>query len=117
MENNLQLIDIKVLNSLANDDADFKKELIRIFLDQIPGFVENMNQFYKENDFEKLGREAHTAKSSVLIFGMTNTGHLLKEIQTWSENKKFDDIGPALNQVVLDLNNAQLDLQKLIKEL
>ena len=90
-------IDLNHLNSITNGDENFKKELIGIFLNQIPVFIHNMKDYLDNNKMEKLAREAHTAKSSALIFGMENTGKLLKEIQYWAENKMtmrhlFEDI-------------------------
>jgi HPt (histidine-containing phosphotransfer) domain-containing protein len=116
MSNNLQTIDFNNLDSIINGDENFKKELIGIFLEQIPVFINNMNQFFIENKLEKLSREAHTAKSSVLIFGMINTGLLLKEIQFLAENNKVEEIEPALKQVKMDLNHAKTELQNALKE-
>ena len=116
MNSNLQLIDFNHLNSIIGEDENFKKELIGIFLEQIPAFISNMNQFFIKNKLEKLAREAHTAKSSVLIFGMTNTGRLLKEIQLLAENEKTDEIEPALKQVEMDLKQASTDLQNALKK-
>lgn len=115
MNNNLQSIDFKHLNNIANGDENFKKELIGIFLEQIPEFINNMNKFFEQNNLEKLAREAHTAKSSVLIFGMTNTGKLLKEIQLFAENKNLEQIEPALKHVVQELNFAKTELLNVLK--
>ena len=116
MNSNLQRIDFNHLNNMIGEDENFRKELIGIFLDQIPTFIDNMNQFFAQNKLEKLAREAHTAKSSVLIFGMTNTGSLLKEIQLLAESKKSDEIEPALKQVEMELNHAITDLQNALNK-
>jgi len=116
MNNNLQSIDFKHLNSIANGDEAFKKELIGIFLEQIPEFVNNMGQFLIEKNLEKLAKEAHTAKSSVLIFGMANTGKLLKEIQLLAENKNIKEIEPAVQQAIKELNQAKTELKNKLKE-
>ena len=115
MNSSLQPIDFNHLNSIVNGDEDFKRELIKIFLEQIPEFVINLNSFFESKNLEKLAREAHTAKSSVLIFGMTNTGKLLKNIQLWAENNESEKIGTALKQVITDLDDAKAELQNLIK--
>ncbi len=115
MYKDLQTIDFSSLNTIANNDKDFVKELIGIFLDQIPDFIKNLNQLFTENNLEKLGREAHTAKSSVMIFGMTNTGMLLNKIEIWAENKNIDEIGPALRIVEKDLNLAKIELTDALK--
>lgn len=116
MSDNLQSIDSKHLDNIANGDENFKKELIEIFMNQIPVFIDNMNDFFATNNMEKLAREAHTAKSSVLIFGMESTGKLLKDIQLFAENNQVPDIKPALKQVVSEMSQAKDELVKLLKE-
>ena len=116
MNNKLQSVDFTHLNTITGEDVNFRNELIGIFLEQIPDFIGNMKKFLAGNELQNLAREAHTAKSSVLIFGMTNTGHLLKDIQLWAENKKTMEIEPALKQVEMDLNQARIDLMKVLKE-
>lgn len=115
MDNNSQTIDYSNLYTVANNDEDFIKDLIKIFLDQIPVFIRNLNQQFTEKHFEKLAREAHTAKSSVMIFGMTNAGLLLNKIELWAENEKIDEIGPALETVINDLNLAMDELTFALK--
>lgn len=115
MDNNSQIIDFTSLYSVANNDKEFIKELIGIFLEQIPDFVINLNQLLKEKNLDKLGREAHTAKSSVMIFGMANTGKLLNKIELWAENKNIEEIEPALKIVEKDLDLAKSELMDALK--
>ena len=49
MSSSFQQINIEELESVSFGDKDFKKELIEIFLDQIPTFIKNMNQFFDES--------------------------------------------------------------------
>lgn len=116
MNSNLKIIDFSHLNSIASGDDDFKKELIAIFLEQIPVFINNMKKYLDNNKLEKLAREAHTAKSSVLIFGMTNSGTLLKEIQLMAESKNSTEIQPSLEEVEKELIQAKTELENFLKE-
>ena len=116
MKNNLQILNLDNLNSIAIGDEEFKKELIGIFLKQIPVFTKNLRELFNENNFEKLAREAHTAKSSAMIFGMERTGALLKEIEIWADNKKTLGIAAALRQVETDLNKAKIELEILLSQ-
>ena len=116
MNSNLKTIDFSHLNSIASGDESFKKELIGIFLEQIPVFIHNMKKYLDNNKLEKLAREAHTAKSSVLIFGMANSGRLLKEIQLLAESKKTTEIQPALEEVEKELKQAKTELLDMLKE-
>ncbi len=115
MNCNQKTIDFKHLDSVANGDENFKKELIGIFLNQIPHFIHNMKDYLGSNKTEKLAREAHTAKSSALIFGMENTGQLLKEIQHLAENKMTLEIDTVLQEVETELNQAEKELLDFLK--
>ena len=117
MTNNFQQINIEQLDSVSFGDNDFKKELIEIFLEQIPEFISNMKKFFAEGDLKNLAKEAHTAKSSVLIFDMTNTGKSLKEIQLLSENNTTSSLSSLIESVELELNDAANQLQVILSEL
>lgn len=116
MSSNLKPIDFNHLDGIVNGDENFKKELIKIFLDQIPDFIKNMRTFLETENAEKLAREAHTAKSSAMIFGMTETGKLLKDIQSMAENKNTIEIIPALKLVESEFENARIQLLEFLNQ-
>ena len=66
-----------------------------------------MNKYLDDNNMENLAREAHTAKSSVLIFGMEDTGLLLKDIQFLAESSNTTEIPSLIKKVENDLNEAK----------
>ena len=98
--------DLRELDRFSFGDVNFRNELISIFISQIPDFIANMNRYFDKQEWEKLAREAHTAKSSVLIFGMQDTGKMLKEIQKLAEAGLINEISDLLQKVVSDLNIA-----------
>ncbi len=117
MVNNFQQIKIEQLNSISVGDNEFMKELIEIFISQIPEFISNIKKFYGKGDLKNLEKEAHTAKSSVLIFGMTNTGKLLEDIQLQSENNTTKQLSSVIERVELELNDAARQLHVILDEL
>lgn len=117
MTNNFQQINIEQLDSVSFGDNEFKKELIEIFMEQIPVFISNLKKFFDEGDLKNLAKEAHTAKSSVLIFEMINTGKLLKEIQLLSENNSREKLSKLIKDVELELIDAATQLKAILVEL
>jgi HPt (histidine-containing phosphotransfer) domain-containing protein len=115
MQEQNQLIDLSQIDQISSGDPNFRNEMIGIFTDQIPVFIENIQNFWKNKELENLAREVHTAKSSVLIFGMEITGHNLKEIQLLAENKEVEKIQELIEKVVKDLTNALHYLSRLQK--
>lgn len=104
--NNLPPFDLNELDRFSFGDEEFKKELINIFSEQLPEFIVNLNLYLEREEWENLAREAHTAKSSVLIFGMHNTGKMLKEIQTLAEVKVTSEIPELLQEVISDMKEV-----------
>lgn len=117
MDGQIQYVNLDYLDDISGGDANFKKELIGIFLTQIPEFIRNLYEYFEHGKLEDLAKEAHTAKSSVLIFNMEQTGANLKKIQLLSENNQTEKIPTIILQVEKDLKNAVKELTVYLKEL
>lgn len=111
MEKQNYPLDLGYLEEVAGGDIDFKKELVKIFLQQVPVFIENMKKFQDEHDLENLAKEAHTAKSSVLIFGMEEAGANLKKIQILAEKNQTGQIPELLAKSIRDMEEVIIPLQ------
>ncbi len=72
---------LNYLQTITEGDTASQRELILLFIEQIPEFIENLKRHLAEEQFIELGKEAHKAKSSVMIMGMDNLGHDLKTLQ------------------------------------
>jgi HPt (histidine-containing phosphotransfer) domain-containing protein len=116
MKNRFETVNLSYLNEISGGDTSFQKELIGIFLNQIPEFMLNMNQFLEKNEIENLAKEAHTAKSSVLIFMMDEAGKTLKQVQLLAENHQTEQIPFLLAKVGIALENAFRELTVFLDE-
>ncbi|WP_372650182.1 Hpt domain-containing protein [Draconibacterium sp.] len=114
MDNTFQHIDPSQIETLAGGDKEFIKEMAEIFLEQIEEFVTNMGSFLHEKNWEKLAREAHTAKSSAMTFGMDDTGNLLKKIQLECEANNLDDVPRMVEDAISQLQAASPEVQELL---
>ena len=109
--------DLSYLKEITGGDPGIVKEMIEMFIAQVDEFNENLNSFLNDKEWIKLGKEAHKAKSSVLIVGMEDMGKLLKKLQLLTEEgkeietypefvKKFEhDCGEAIKELQEELNN------------
>ena len=117
MDIQLKYIQTKQIDAIAAGDKGFKVELINIFLEQIEEFVSNMKAFTAGENWVSLAREAHTAKSSALTFGMEETGLLLKKIQLDCEAGKTNNISELVTQATENLKIAKPELHSLKESL
>lgn len=113
MNQYFQYINTRRIEELAAGDTEFYTEIIDIFLNQIPDFVDKMKTALEEKNWQLLAREAHTAKSSALTFGMEETGANLKKIQTLAEGNELEPIPVLVQHAISDLEAAIPELEKL----
>jgi HPt (histidine-containing phosphotransfer) domain-containing protein len=112
MNDSFQHICVKQVQEISGDDHEFLAELVDIFLAQIPDFVDKMNKELSAQNWSKLAREAHTAKSSAMTFGMEKTGVLLKTIQLRCEENKPESLPSLVQQAIEQLEGAVPELQQ-----
>ncbi|MGM0376111.1 MAG: Hpt domain-containing protein, partial [Bacteroidota bacterium] len=63
------------LESIAEGDKSVIKDLISIFLEQIPEFVDGLEKGFAERQWLDVAAVAHKAKSSVISMGMEDLGN------------------------------------------
>lgn len=114
MDGQFNHVNLDYLDNISGGDGNFKRELIGIFLKQIPEFMRNLYHFLQEKKYDDLAKEAHTAKSSVLIFMMEETGKDLKKIQLLAENHQTEDIPSLIEKVKTELDGATKELTEFL---
>lgn len=71
-------INLNYLRTITDEEQPIIRMMLEMFLEQIPEFIQNMNRMYQSGDYIALGREAHKAKSSLQIMGMTDLENDMK---------------------------------------
>ncbi len=69
------------LRNITGGDTESMREIILLFIEQVPEFIGKLRKHLIEKNYPELGKEAHKAKSSVMILGMNDLGHDLKSLQ------------------------------------
>ncbi len=115
MDTKLLHIDLTYVEEIAGGDNEFINELIGIFICQIPDFIANLQKYLSDNNLADLAKEAHTAKSSALIFRMEETGKILKKIQLAAEKQETDEIPEFIETVKSDFDGAINELTAVLK--
>ncbi len=86
--------DLKYLKNITEGDTESMREIILLFIEQVPEFIENLKRNLADGKYDELGNEAHKAKSSVMIMGMEKLGHDLKALQIATINKTGQETYP-----------------------
>lgn len=100
-------IDLSYLESMAAGDNNLIKEMIEIFKEQVPEFIEEMNTAIINNDSKALSSVAHRAKSSVAIMGISILTEELKTLEVISANNERTEEYPVfLSSFIFNANEA-----------
>jgi HPt (histidine-containing phosphotransfer) domain-containing protein len=115
MQHTFKVVDLTYLNSIADGNQEIIKELIEIFIDQLPEFTDGFSECMNKGDWAQLAALAHKAKSSVMSMGMTEIGNIdLKNLELLSKNRRISELetrGPANDKETKELDTLRKNLQ------
>ncbi|MEI7829721.1 MAG: hypothetical protein WCI31_08120 [Prolixibacteraceae bacterium] len=72
---------LNYLKNITEGNKEIIREMIEMFILQVPVFISNLNNLYQTGQYAALGKEAHKAKSSLQIMGMTDMEMEMKRFQ------------------------------------
>lgn len=88
-----KIINLSYLDGVADGDIDVIKELVQIFMDQLPEFTVGFNESIKSNDWINIAAIAHKAKSSVVSMGMDELGNNdLKNLELVAKQSRISEL-------------------------
>jgi len=77
----MEKINLTYLNEMSAGDHNLLTEMIEIYNSQVPEFINEMEKYYNDKNWEQLSATAHKAKSSVAIVGLNNLANDLKTLE------------------------------------
>ena len=108
----MEIVDLTYIREMSGDSQDIIKEMIQIFLEQVPEFLEEMNSCHSREDWHNLGMIAHKAKSSVAIMGMTKESDDLRTLEILArEGKEAEKYLPIIESFEESCNKAVKELK------
>lgn len=106
MPNPYSHIDLGYLESITDGSQELIKELIVIFIEQIPEFKDGLEEGLSRKDWTMIASVAHKAKSSVISMGMQDLGNNdLKNLELIAKSLRVEEL--------IDKNDNSEELQQL----
>ena len=114
MNNEYESIDLSYLRTISDGSEDIIKELIEIFIEQIPEFTEGIQEHFQKKEWIALAGLAHKAKSSVISMGMSELGEVdLKNLELIAKNRRIKE----LNENGSGDDSANEEIERLVQNL
>lgn len=110
---NDKIIDLTYLDSICDDDIEFKKDMIETFLTNTPVYMAEMRSSLQHEDWNKIGDIAHSIKPSFTLMGMNNNKEALLKIETYGKtNKNTTNLPDLIRELEIIINQAIIELKK-----
>ena len=114
----MEKIDLTYLETLADGSNELIVELMQIFIEQVPEFIEEMNSHYDKKDWDALSAIAHKSKSSIDIVGLKELQVKLKNLELDAkEGNNVDTYRGTIDEFISTCNNAIIDAKKVVDDL
>jgi HPt (histidine-containing phosphotransfer) domain-containing protein len=104
-------IDPKILRALAEGDNNFIKEMINIFLEDVPLSFQKMTDDLENSNLQSVARQAHKLKPSTGMMGAeiaTSLATVIEEVA--NTNDPNNELSKMLETLKKSLSNCYEDL-------
>ncbi len=117
LEPELNYTNLDYIKSAAGNDQKLINEFISIFVNQVPTFINDLNTEMDSNNFDKLAKIAHTAKSSVAMMGMDELSTDMKQLEILAkEAKNKIEIEKLIRKFEIEVNKGKLELDNYLNK-
>ena len=110
------VLDRKVLLKNLENDAEFLKTLIGIFMTDWPGMLADMRSAVTARNSSQVISASHALRGSVSIFGAQSAVEAVRTLEYMGQQDKFGEIDQALCAVEREMALVLLALEEIAKE-
>lgn len=113
-----KLVNLSVIREQAAGDPDYVKDVIRVYLESVPGYLNDFKQSIDRQQWPEVSRQSHKLKGTVAYFGMDELKEVLANIEIMTKGDFNQEDLKTMNQKVERMINQSLkDLQVALREI
>ncbi|KOS08005.1 histidine kinase [Flavobacterium akiainvivens] len=90
--------------AISDDDPEFVKQILSLFLEEVPAEVKNVKEGLKDKDHNKVYHAAHKIKPTLDLLGMDLAYDDVLNIEKWTKaegkKKEIKDVVDSLKELV-----------------
>lgn len=111
-----RLFDLSYLNQIFQGNQEMIRNIIGLFLQQVPRYIQEMEDCVQRNDLAGLHPLAHKAKSSISMLGLRTMEDMVLRIERSSkEHRNMEQLPELVVQVRNECELANLQLSALLQ--
>jgi HPt (histidine-containing phosphotransfer) domain-containing protein len=99
--------------AISDDDADFVRQIITLFVDEVPGDIKMLKEGISEKNYEQAYGFAHKTKPTLDLLGMDAAKEEILQIEQWTRDKgKKKEIREVYKSLKARVDNALEEVKK-----
>lgn len=111
-------INLDYLINITGGDNAIMAEMIELLLEETPKHLQNIREYLDNEQWTKLGAEAHKIKPMLMYVGLTDLHDAAQELEAHGKNaQNLDAVPNLINTIETGFSNVQDELQQKITEL
>jgi len=109
--------DLSYLNQVFQGNQVMIKQIISMFVKQVPSYIQEMEECVLKMDLDGLHPLAHKAKSSIAMLGLKDMEELILSIESRSKNgENLDELPDLVKQVSEECNEIKIQLETVLSD-
>ena len=98
----MEIFDVNALRERVQDNAELMGELVRIFIDDVPSRIGEMQRAFAIGDWAALERAAHTLKGSAGVMSGKRLTAAARELEELARSERRDRVADLLANVTTE---------------
>lgn len=111
-------IDLTYLREYSDNDIDFIRDMIELYLENIPESLESIENSLKAQEYAEIASSAHKIKPSMIFMGLSSAKDLCIEIENLAKNQPFsEELGDKIKSLKAICDESYGQLRKELETL
>lgn len=110
-------LDLSYLDELSDGDEDFKREMVKVFLKEVPDQIDVLLDAVKNQDFKKIAETIHALRTKIRTFGILSIDELSENLEYTAKTKSFDSwtkFESEVGYLTSELKKSATELENMI---
>lgn len=101
------------VNELSDNDPDFARQIVILFMEEVPPELKNIKEGFKENDHKRVYQAAHKIKPTLDLLGIDQGYEDVLAIEAWTKTEgKKKEIKEVVKSLRHKVKQAMKELKK-----
>lgn len=110
-----KLFDLCFIESICHGNRENIKEMVKVFIDEIPAAAADIKQAYKAGDFERVKKTAHRIKPVLGYYNIIKIEKEVEQLETLDERYlEPGEMEQKIQYVSVIINQAAAQIEKAI---